>query len=131
MLIEKHFTLNKNYSNFRDHQLSADPEEMSQLVKKVRKAEVMLGINEKKIKKCEKDMDYYGRRSIAAAHDIKSGSKLKLSDLIWIRPGSGFPPGKEHLIINRKTRKNLKFAQIIKKKDLLMKPITSFIYFTN
>ena len=30
--IEKHFTLDKNFSSFRDHQLSADPTEMKQLV---------------------------------------------------------------------------------------------------
>ena len=117
-IIEKHFTLNKNFSNFRDHQLSADPKEMSQLVEKVRKAESMLGLSEKKIQKCEKDMNYYGRRSIAAANDIKIGSKLKLSNLIWIRPGSGFKPGEENMVLNKKVRNNLKFAQILKKKDL-------------
>ena len=35
-IIEKHFTLDKGYSNFRDHKLSADPDEMSKLVKSVR-----------------------------------------------------------------------------------------------
>ena len=30
-VIEKHFTLDKGYSNFRDHKLSADPDEMSKL----------------------------------------------------------------------------------------------------
>ena len=91
---------------------------MSQLVEKVRKAESMLGLSEKKIQKCEKDMNYYGRRSIAAANDIKIGSKLKLSNLIWIRPGSGFKPGEENMVLNKKVRNNLKFAQILKKKDL-------------
>ena len=32
-IIEKHFTINKGYSTFRDHKLSADPKEMSKLVK--------------------------------------------------------------------------------------------------
>ena len=32
-IVEKHFTLDKNYSDFRDHKLSADPKEMSLMVK--------------------------------------------------------------------------------------------------
>src|SRR6185503_15501956 len=31
-IIEKHFTLDKHFSDFRDHQLSADPSEMRQIV---------------------------------------------------------------------------------------------------
>ena len=38
-IVEKHFTLDKNYSDFRDHQLSADPDEMNMLVKEIRKTE--------------------------------------------------------------------------------------------
>ena len=34
-IIEKHFTLDKSFSNFRDHKISADPKEMSLLVKKI------------------------------------------------------------------------------------------------
>ena len=30
-VIEKHFTLDKNYSDFRDHQLSADPTDLKEL----------------------------------------------------------------------------------------------------
>ena len=45
-LIEKHFTKDKNYSSFRDHKISADPDEFSKMVKSVREVELMLG-NEK------------------------------------------------------------------------------------
>ena len=34
-IIEKHFTLDHNYSDFRDHKLSANPEEMKELVQKI------------------------------------------------------------------------------------------------
>ena len=46
-VIEKHFTLNKNLSSFRDHKLSATPEEMKTLTTYVKTINVMLG-NEKK-----------------------------------------------------------------------------------
>ena len=32
-IVEKHFTLDKNYSSFRDHALSAEPAEFAELAK--------------------------------------------------------------------------------------------------
>ena len=37
-VIEKHFTLDKNYSAFRDHQLSADPADMRALVERTQES---------------------------------------------------------------------------------------------
>ena len=53
-IIEKHFTIDKNYSNFRDHKLSADPKEMVELVKSVRRSSVMVGAYAKKFQKMKK-----------------------------------------------------------------------------
>ena len=36
-ILEKHFTLNKNTSSFRDHKLSADPKELKELISGVNK----------------------------------------------------------------------------------------------
>ena len=91
-IIEKHFTIDKNYSDFRDHKLSADFEEMKLLVDQVRKAESMLGEKEIMQQKCEKEMNIAGRRSIAAAQDIPLGTELKWSHFTWVRPGKGFSP---------------------------------------
>jgi len=35
-IIEKHFTIDKHFSDFRDHQISCDPQDMKQLVQSVR-----------------------------------------------------------------------------------------------
>jgi len=117
-IIEKHFTVDKNYSNFRDHKLSADPKEMRLLVDQVRKAEVMLGIEEKKPQNCENEMNIAGRRSIAAARNLSIGSILAWNDLIWVRPGTGFPPGDENRIIGKKIIRELKMGQVIQQNDI-------------
>lgn len=117
-IVEKHFTLDNNYSDFRDHKLSADPEKMYLMVNKIRKAEKMLGKEEKKPQVCEKELKKAGRRSIAAAHNLVKGNKLLSSDLIWIRPGIGFSPGEEKKILGKRINRNLKFGQIIKKSDI-------------
>ena len=117
-IVEKHFTLNKNYSDFRDHQLSADPFEMNMMVNKIRKTEKMLGKEEKKPQLCEKGMKIEGRRSIAVAYDLPKGTKLSSSHLIWVRPGIGFSPGEEKKIIGKIICRNLRMGQIIKKIDI-------------
>ena len=53
-IIEKHFTLDKNFSIFRDHQLSADFNDMKKIVKSIRKIESQLGKFNKSILAVEK-----------------------------------------------------------------------------
>ena len=47
-IVEKHFTLDKKYSDFRDHHLSADPKDMKLIVSRIREIEKMFGNDEKK-----------------------------------------------------------------------------------
>ena len=117
-IVEKHFTLDKNLSDFRDHKLSADPEEMRLMVNKIREAEKMIGKEEKKSQLCEKEMNIIGRRSIAVARNLKVGTKLSSSDLTWVRPGKGFSPGNEKKIIGKQISRSLKMGEIIMKSDL-------------
>lgn len=117
-IVEKHFTLDKNFSDFRDHQLSADPKEMCLMVKKIREVEKIFGKEEKKIQPCEKGMKIEGRRSIAVACDLQAGTKLSSIHLTWLRPAKGFLPGKEKKILGKKLRRNLKMGSIITKNDL-------------
>ena len=111
-IVEKHFTLNKNYSNFRDHQLSADPKEMKSLVNKIRSLEKILGTEQKKINISEKKSVIEYKRSIAANKNLSKGSKIKKNDIMWIRPGQGFQPGQEKKILNKKLTKDIKQGEI-------------------
>ena len=117
-IVEKHFTLDKKYSDFRDHQLSADPKEMTMLVNQIRKNEKMLGKEEKKPQSCEKEMKILGRRSIAVARDLSARTKLSSFHLTWVRPARGFLPGQEKKVLGKKLRKNLKLGDIVRKIDL-------------
>ena len=54
-IIEKHFTLDRAYSDFRDHRISANPGEMTKLVQRIRQAEAMLGEPVKRVQPCEAD----------------------------------------------------------------------------
>ncbi len=106
-IIEKHFTLDKNFSDFRDHKLSADPSEMSLLIKKIRKYETLLGDGIKKIESSESLLKDLVRRSIAAGKDIPNGKIIALNDLTWVRPGTGMAIGDESLLIGNSAKRKI------------------------
>ena len=112
-IIEKHFTLNKKQSDFRDHLLSADPSEMYDLVQRIHHAEVLMGSGIKKIQECEVQLECLMRRSIAAACDLCSGKIIDKKDLTWVRPGNGISVGRENEIIGKKLTVPLKMGQLI------------------
>jgi N,N'-diacetyllegionaminate synthase len=108
-VLEKHFTISKTHSEFRDHQLSADPKEMQELVERVREANVLLGDGEKRIMKDEQAVA--AKRSIAAACDLPAGHRLIDSDLAWLRPADGLAPGNESLLLGRALRSAVKAGE--------------------
>jgi len=117
-IIEKHFTLDKNFSTFRDHQLSADPTDMREMVRKIRMVSRMTGTYTKTIQPCETDMNGIIRRSIAAKDDLKSGHRLSWDDLMWIRPSSGMRPGNEQDILGKILKRDMKCGEFFTPNDL-------------
>jgi hypothetical protein len=65
-VIEKHFTLSKTQSSFRDHQLSADPVELAELVRRVKLARAALGDGVKRMMPAEQAVAAAARRSAVA-----------------------------------------------------------------
>ena len=116
-IIEKHFTLDKKQSSFRDHQLSADPQELKKLVQEIRQVETLLGRSAKEVQPCETALVTEARRSIAAAVDIAEGHTLTFKDLMWVRPGSGFAPGLEESVVGRLTRRPIPRGQVFTDDD--------------
>lgn len=94
-VIEKHITLDRSRTTFRDHALSADPADMAALVAAVRTAEAMLGDGDPGVRSSERSSLPGMRRSVAAARDLAAGHRLVAEDLTWLRPGGGMPPGTE------------------------------------
>ncbi len=113
-IIEKHFTLNKKFSNFRDHTLSSDPSEMRNLVEKIRSLEKMMKKNKKIPQKSEKKSINLNRRCCAASVNLRAGQKILEKDIIGVRPMLGVPISNKKMIINKSLKKNLKMGSIIK-----------------
>ena len=106
-IIEKHFTLDNNYSKFRDHQISLNPLDMKQLVSSIRKTELMLGLEEKRIQNSEfKNLDLI-RRSIYSANNFNKNSIIKKNMIKILRPANIYEPNDLKKILNKKIKKKI------------------------
>jgi hypothetical protein len=112
-IVEKHFTLSKTQSEFRDHALSADPSELAALVKQIRLAQKLLGTGEKTPRPSEAATTAAARRSIVARTALPAGHVLTDADMDWLRPGGGLQPGQEPLLIGRRIACAVKQGQMI------------------
>jgi N,N'-diacetyllegionaminate synthase len=93
LVIEKHFTLDKNMEG-PDHKASLDPDEFAAMIRAIRNIEKALGTGEKKPSLSEiKNMDI-ARKSIVAKRDIKKGESLTEDNITVKRPGNGISPMK-------------------------------------
>jgi N,N'-diacetyllegionaminate synthase len=117
-IIEKHFTLDKAFSDFRDHELSADPEDMRKLVDQVRQVEALLGRPTKGIQPCEADAAVPMRRSVVVVRDLPEGHRLKQDDLTWVRPGGGTAPGDESLVLGKALNRPLRKGDQVGQDDV-------------
>lgn len=90
-LIEKHFTLDKNFEG-PDHKASANPEELKALVKNVRRIEVMAGNGTKIVTESERKNKIVARKSIVALTKISAGEVFTENNITCKRPGNGISP---------------------------------------
>jgi N,N'-diacetyllegionaminate synthase len=117
-IVEKHFTLENVESDFRDHALSARPAEMRELVELVAAAEAMLGRPEKAVQPGEEPNVGVVRRSVAAAADLEAGHALEVSDLMWVRPAGGLPPGEEERLLGGRLTRSVAAGELLAEADV-------------
>jgi len=117
-IVEKHFTLDKNYSDFRDHQLSADVKEMKELVEGIVRVDKMLGEYGKAVQSSEEATVCVVRRSIAAGRAMTAGHVLTEDDLIWVRSAGGLVPGEEGGLVGKSLKHDILFGQHILASDV-------------
>ena len=100
-VIEKHFTHDKTAEG-PDHQLSASPKEMKEIVEKIREFELMSGTGVKRPVGKEVINRAKNRKSIVSTKLIKKGEKLTLDNLDIKRPGYGIEPKYFESVLGKK-----------------------------
>lgn len=112
-IIEKHFTLNKNLIG-PDHLISANPKEFTEMVKNIRKTEIVLGNGVKKCQPSELENIIEARRSITAKIEILQGEKIERKMISFKRPSTGIAPKFINKILGKKAKNNIKKDESIK-----------------
>ena len=111
-LIEKHFTLDKDFPG-PDHTASATPEELKALVENVRRIEVMAGNGKKTVTESERKNKIVARKSIVALCDIKDGDIFTEKNITCKRPGNGISPMKWYDVLGKKAERDFERDELI------------------
>ncbi len=116
-IIEKHFTLDRSLTG-PDHQASATPDELAELVRGIRKVEAALGSGRKVPALAERDVAKAARKSLVYAMALPAGTVLRGSHLTAMRPGDGIPPSDAPNMIGRTLARAVKPYAKVKPEDL-------------
>ena len=90
-MIEKHFTLDKNFEG-PDHKASVTPDELRLLCEGIRAVEASMGTHEKSVTPSERKNKIVARKSIVAKKAILKGERFTLENITTKRPGNGISP---------------------------------------
>tara|TARA_Y100000590_G_scaffold453393_1_gene598363 strand:- start:625 stop:1638 length:1014 start_codon:yes stop_codon:yes gene_type:complete len=118
VIVEKHFTLDKNFSNFHDHKISANPKEMKDLCNFANSIQSMLGYFNKKPSYDEINNYENLRRSPYLKQNIITGEKITDDKIEWLRPGIGIKYKEKKLLKNKISKKNIEKGTLLNKKIL-------------
>jgi N-acetylneuraminate synthase len=91
VVIEKHFTLDKNLPG-PDHQASLEPAELTDMIQGIREVEAALGNPSKLPAASELENCKIARKSLVAARHIRKGERFSEENLTSKRPGNGISP---------------------------------------
>ena len=118
VLIEKHFTLDRNMIG-PDHLASLTPDELKQMVTSIRNIELAIsGNGVKEASESEKKNINIARKSIHLKNDLSSGHIIDIHDLIMKRPGDGISPMQIDQIVGKTTLSDLKKDNKLSFKDI-------------
>ena len=112
-VIEKHFTLNNNFSDFRDHKISLNPDDMKQMIFQIRRAAKLLGSYDKKVGEKEKKLIISARRTLFAKNKIDKNQILSEQNLSYLRSLNKKKTDLRKLYISKKAKRSYKKGEQI------------------
>lgn len=118
-VFEKHFTVDKTLDKSADHWLSADIQDMIEIIENVDLARKMYGKNIKMCAPSEERTRKYARRSIVANRDIKKGEVLTKENITCKRPGTGISPATYEQIIGRIAQRDIDEDTLLTGRDII------------
>lgn len=108
----KHLFLDKEDQG-PDWFICLSPQEMSETIKHFRNINISLSMKDKALAPGENMDKTIMRRSIVAAVDIPSGTKISKKLIAFKRPGGGIQPNEYEILLGRITKENINKDELI------------------
>ncbi len=115
-VVEKHFTLDKDLSG-PDHQFSADPIELREMVQKIRTLEKNLGSSKIEPTASEELGRKKFRLSCVSVKNLSAGHIISHADIMFCRPGTGLPPKKATELLGLKLARPIEKGHVFLRED--------------
>jgi len=117
-IIEKHITIDRTMKG-GDQAASLEPSGLTKLIRDIRHLEEAMGDGNKRLLEVEKPIRQKLAKSLVSRKAIVKNSLLKRSLLTTKGPGTGLSPKYMNDIIGKKTAKNIKKDEVIRKEDIV------------
>lgn len=116
-MVEKHFTYDKNAEG-PDHQLSANPKEMKQLVESIREFELMKGTGAKRPVGKEIQNRIKNRKSLVSTKPITKGELFTADNTDIKRPGHGIEPKYLDTVLGKAAARDISEDEVLTWADI-------------
>lgn len=117
-VIELHVTDNKHGREFRDHALSFEPEELPDLIAKMRRLRQAAGVPGKAPTANERELRAHMRKGLTTAGDLQKGTVLRAEDIVFARPATEFLSGDLDAVVGRRLVADVARGHPIRRADL-------------
>lgn len=117
-VIEKHFTLDRNLPG-PDHKASLEPDELTEMIARIRDVERALGSSVKQVNASELPVRELVRRSVTLVRGLMAGQTVTRDDVALMRPGNGIPPKDLDAVIGRRVARDIEDGVTLQWTDLL------------
>lgn len=116
-VIEKHFTLDRNLPG-PDHKASLEPDELAELITRIRDVEHALGSPIKQPNASELPVRELVRRSVTLVHAVEAGQVIAPKDVALMRPGNGIAPKELAAVIGKRAARDIEGGVTLQWVDL-------------
>jgi sialic acid synthase SpsE len=112
-VIETHFTDCKTGRDFHDHALSAEPDDMRELVQRVAGVRASRGRWGKFRQSSELPLLDAVRKGVVAARELPAGQRLQCEDLMFARPATGIPSQDLSQVLGKRLTRPLALGELL------------------
>ena len=117
-VVEKHIALDFDVPNAQDWKVSAGPDDLPDLIRRLREVEAMLGEGRIEVQDCEWPALDWALKSLVATRDLPAGTVLGSDMVTAKRPGGGLAPSELESVLGRRLKEALDTDQPITRDSL-------------